>query len=126
MIIRTGETSTIITRAGHLKDYELVQYSPSCVRKDAFMAESEVARLLREIDEAYQAAQWAFSGLACGVARHDFINAKEERIAICHQELTTLIGPDEATALVAGVYFQDEKSSKFSSPYEEFREGHDE
>ena len=90
------------------------------------MAESEVARFLREIDEAYQAAQWALTGLACGTARHDFINAKEERIAICHQELTTLIGPDEATALVAGVYFHGEKSSAISSPYEEIREGHDE
>jgi hypothetical protein len=90
------------------------------------MAESEVARFLREIDEAYQAAEWALTGLACGTARHDFINAKEERIAICHQELTTLIGPDEATALVAGVYFQGEKSGEISSPYEEVREGHDE
>ncbi len=89
------------------------------------MEESEVAQLLREIDEAYQAAQWALTGLACGTARHDFINAKEERIAICHHELTTLVGPDKATALVAGAYFQDEKSSKISSPYEEIREGHD-
>src|SRR5947209_4597427 len=88
------------------------------------MAESEVARLLREIDEAYQAAEWALTGLACGTVRHDFINAKEERIADCHQELSTLIGPDEATALVAGVYFQGEKSSEISSPYEEVREGH--
>ena len=90
------------------------------------MAESEVARLLREIDEAYQAAEWALTGLACGTTKHDFINAKEERIAICHQELTTLIGPDEATALVAGVYFQGEKSSKISSPCEEIRERYDE
>ncbi len=90
------------------------------------MAESEVARLLREIDEAYQAAQWAFSGLACGVARHDFINAKEERIAICHQELTTLIGRDQATALVSGVYFQGEKGSEIASAGEQVREGHDE
>ena len=90
------------------------------------MAESEVARLLREIDEAYQAAQRALTGLACGTARHDFINAKEERIATCHQELTKLIGPDKATVLVAGIYFHGEKSSEISSPYEEVREGHNE
>src|SRR5438132_8730785 len=90
------------------------------------MAESEVARLLRDIDKAYQAAEWALTGLACGTARHNFINAKEERIAICHQELTTLLGQDEATALVAGVYFQGEKSSKISSPYEPVREGYNE
>lgn len=82
------------------------------------MAKSEIARLLQEIDEAYQAAQWALTGLAYGMARHDFINTKEERIAICHQKLTTLIGPEEATALVAGVYFQGEKTSEISSPKE--------
>lgn len=80
------------------------------------MAESEVARLLREIDEAYQAAQWALTGLASGTARHDFINAKEERIAVCHEELGALIGPDKAIALVAGVYFQGEQNSQLASP----------
>ena len=90
------------------------------------MAESEVRRFLREIDEAYQAAEWALTGLACGTARHDFINAKEERIAVCHQELTTLIGPDEATALVAGVYFQGEQSSAITAACEPVRERHDE
>ena len=89
------------------------------------MEESKVARLLREIDEAYQAAQWALTGLACGTARHDFINTKEERIAVCHQKLTALIGPEEATALVSGVYFQGEKTTRISSPYEEVGEGHD-
>ncbi len=79
------------------------------------MAESEVARLMREIDEAYQAALWGLTGLASGTARHDFINAKEKRIALCHQELTTLVGRDEATALVAGVYFQSEQGYVVSS-----------
>ena len=73
------------------------------------MAESEVARLLREIDEAYQAAERGLTGLASGTARHDFINAKEEKIALCHKELTTLVGPDQATALVVGVYFEGEQ-----------------
>lgn len=75
------------------------------------MAESEVARLLREIDEAYQAAERGLTGLACGTARHDFINAKEEHIALCHKELTTLIGSEKATALVAGVYFEGEQGN---------------
>ena len=90
------------------------------------MAESEVARLLREIDEAYQAAEWALTGLTCGTARHDFINAKEERIAVCHQELSTLIGPDEATALVAEVYLRGEQSSAITAACEPVRERHDE
>jgi len=76
------------------------------------MAESEVARLLREIDEAYQAVERGLTDLASGTARHDFINAKEERIALCHKELTTLVGPDQALALVAGVYFKGEQADR--------------
>jgi len=79
------------------------------------MAESEVARLLREIDEAYQATERGLTGLASGTARHDFINAKEEHIALCHQELTTLVGRDKATALVAGVYFEGEQNHEIAA-----------
>ncbi len=90
------------------------------------MAESEVVRLLREIDEAYQAAQWGLTGLASGTARHDFINAKEEHIALCHQELTTLVGREKATALVAGVYFEGEQGGKIAASCKPVGEGHDE
>jgi hypothetical protein len=90
------------------------------------MAESDVTRLMREIDEAYQAAQWALNGLACGVARHDFINAREERIAACHQELATLVGRDQATALVAGVYIRGEKGSEGMSAGKQIGEEQDE
>lgn len=76
------------------------------------MAESEVARLMREIDEAYQAAQWGLTGLASGRARHDFINVREEHIALCHQELTALVGPEQAIALVAAVYFEGEQKQE--------------
>lgn len=79
------------------------------------MAESEVARLMRQIDEAYQAAKWGLSGLAFGTARHDFINAKQERIAACHEKLSTLVGQDEAIKLVAQVYFQDDEGSQIAS-----------
>jgi hypothetical protein len=76
------------------------------------MAESEVARLLREIDEAYEAVQRGLTGFASGTARHDFINAREEHIALCHKELSTLIGPDQAIAMVAGVYFKGEQGKE--------------
>lgn len=90
------------------------------------MAESEVARLLREIDEAYQSAQWGLTGFASGTARHDFINAREEHIALCHKELTTLIGPEQATALVVGIYFKGEQGNGIAVSGKAVGEEHDE
>jgi hypothetical protein len=90
------------------------------------MAESEVARLLREIDEAYEAAQRGLTGFASGTARHDFINAKEEHIALCHKELATLVGPDQALAMVAGVYFKGEQGKGITASDKPVREGKDE
>ena len=90
------------------------------------MAESEVARLLREIDEAYQAAERGLTGFASGTARHDFINAREEHIALCHKELVTLVGPEKATALVAGVYFEGEQSNAVSAKGKSVGEEQDE
>lgn len=90
------------------------------------MAESEVARLLREIDEAYQAAQWGLTGLASGTARHDFINAREEHVALCHKALTTLIGPEQATAMVAGIYFKSEQGNAAAATEKLVGEEHDE
>ena len=90
------------------------------------MVESEVARLMREIDEAYQAAEQGLTGFASGTARHDFINAREEHIALCHKELTTLVGSEKATALVAGVYFEGEQGDGIAASWKPVGEGHDE
>ncbi len=65
-----------------------------------FEQKSAVAQLLQQIDQEYQAAQQALTGLASGIARHDFINAREERIAMLHQELASLVGKYEATRMV--------------------------
>ena len=40
---------------------------------------SEVARLRQQIQTEYEAAQRGLAGLASGVARHDFIEARMER-----------------------------------------------
>jgi hypothetical protein len=94
------------------KGYCIFQEISTAEKKGWFaMAESEVARLMREIDKAYEAAQRGLTGLASGTARHDFINAREEHIALCHQELTALVGPAQAIALVAGIYFEGEQSN---------------
>ncbi len=60
---------------------------------------SEVARLLQQVREEYESAKLGLSGLALGIAKHEVITAKMERIAVLHEELRTHVG-DEAIALV--------------------------
>jgi hypothetical protein len=63
--------------------------------------ESEIARLMAEIDLQYQAAQYALSGQAVGIAQHQFITARLERIESARQELVELTGDeDQANQLV--------------------------
>jgi hypothetical protein len=62
---------------------------------------SEVARLREQIQAEYQAAQQGLSGLASGTARHNFITARTEHLAILHDQLAEIVGPDEAIAIVA-------------------------
>ena len=63
--------------------------------------QSEVARLMEQITKEYEAATRGFRGLAQGTARHDFINARQENIGVCHEALQELVGENEAIKLVA-------------------------
>ncbi len=54
--------------------------------------ESELAQLLRCIDEEYEAARLGLYGLAQGTAQHDVINAKIERIGFVKDRLVPHIG----------------------------------
>ncbi|HZS75020.1 MAG TPA: hypothetical protein VFA41_00275 [Ktedonobacteraceae bacterium] len=60
---------------------------------------SEVARLMEEIELAYEAARLALSGYAI-TAKHTFISARQEHIALCHEELRQLVGEQEAMKLM--------------------------
>ena len=62
---------------------------------------SEVARLMRQIELEYEAAQRAMSGFAVGVAKHEFITARMEKMGRCHERLVTLVGEREATKALA-------------------------
>ena len=62
--------------------------------------QSEVARLLAQIDMEYEAAQNGLTGLASGISSHQFITARTERISDLHSLLQTMVG-ESATALVA-------------------------
>ncbi len=64
------------------------------------MAESEVAKLRREIAEEYIAAKMGLHGVTSGIARHTVINAKLARIGECHEQLVQLVGPQEAIRII--------------------------
>ncbi len=61
---------------------------------------SEVARILAQMREQYQAATLGLSGLSLGSSQHKFITNKMERIAELHEQLQELAGA-EAMELVA-------------------------
>jgi hypothetical protein len=65
------------------------------------MAQGEVARLMQQIAEEYQAAKAGLSGLAAGVSRHDFIQVRMENMNCYHQQLSTLVGREQAVKMVA-------------------------
>lgn len=65
------------------------------------MTQSDVARILQQIEQEYQASRLGLEGLASGSARHDFISKKAENIGKHHDHLTELVGPEQAIALIA-------------------------
>ncbi|QBD78823.1 hypothetical protein EPA93_23690 [Ktedonosporobacter rubrisoli] len=65
---------------------------------------SEVAQLLERIDQEYQATQRALTGLAYGVARHEFINQRLENLQALHEQIIEQVGPDAAVQLIVRAY----------------------
>lgn len=60
---------------------------------------SEVARLLGQIQQEYEASRSGLTGLAA-TARHRFITTRQENIAKLHEELQKLVGDDRAMGLI--------------------------
>ena len=60
---------------------------------------SEVARLLSKITAEYEAAQRGLTGLAYGIAQHEFISARMENMGQLQSELQIIVG-DCAIALI--------------------------
>ena len=61
---------------------------------------SEVARLRRQIELEYEAAQRGMYGFAAGSTKHQFITAKMENMGRCHEKLIELVGEQEAAKLL--------------------------
>ena len=68
---------------------------------DSSESKSEVARLMRQIELEYEAAQRAMYGFAAGAGKHEFITARMEKMGRCHKQLVTLVGEREATKALA-------------------------
>ena len=64
---------------------------------------SEVARLMRQIELGYLAAERGLNGFASGAAKHEFITARMENIGRCHDQLKTLVGEEAAIIALARV-----------------------
>jgi hypothetical protein len=71
-------------------------------------AGSEVSLLLHAIQREYEAAQQGLSGFAQGTARHQFIDAKMERVQQTHEQLQALVGLDTARTLIAHAVWTSE------------------
>jgi hypothetical protein len=67
------------------------------------MSESEVARLLKEIELTYQAAKNGLAGLAAGTARHEFISVKMASLDKYRESLTQFVGADRAMEMLVQV-----------------------
>jgi hypothetical protein len=69
------------------------------IMSDPHKHQSEVARLLAQINSEYEAARQGLTGLAQGIGQHRFITKRMEHIAELHIQLRNLVG-DEAMALI--------------------------
>ncbi len=61
--------------------------------------QSEVARLMQQIDAECESARLAMTGYA-EVARHEVITARMESMGRLHEELGELIGEERATEVL--------------------------
>ena len=59
--------------------------------------QSEVARLMEQIDLECRASWWALKGLASGTAQHAVITARLRRMDRYHGKLAQMIGEEAAT-----------------------------
>jgi hypothetical protein len=61
--------------------------------------QSELAKLLQQINEETTAAQRGFAGYA-EVSKHEFITARMERLGHLQEELEKLVGSEQAVQII--------------------------
>lgn len=79
---------------------------------------SEVAKLRQQIEQEIESMQRGFTGYAAGVARHDFIKAKMERIGGHQDKLAENIGEEQAMIAVCQIYIKvtEEGKTEINNP----------
>ena len=70
------------------------------------MSQSDVALLRQRIEQEIEAMQRGVSGLALGVARHQFILARMERVGEVQDQLAAHIGAHAAMLFVCQTYVE--------------------
>jgi len=63
------------------------------------MAESDIARLRERIALEYESPKRVFTDFT-PTAQHEYITKRQENIAACFQDLTKIMPPEEAIAIV--------------------------
>ncbi|EFH89166.1 hypothetical protein [Ktedonobacter racemifer] len=63
-------------------------------------SQSDLAQLLRQIEDEYSAAKGGLSGLCSGAAKHQFITARMENIGAYCARLSQLVGEENAIRCV--------------------------
>lgn len=61
--------------------------------------QSEVARLIQQLDAECEAARLAMHGYA-EVAKHAYITSRMERMGALHEELRAIVGEEEAVKVL--------------------------
>lgn len=64
---------------------------------------SEVAHLLQQMKDEYEAGQRGLIGLAAGTAQHQFIMQRIEQMTHCQLQLIALVGNEQASSMLAEV-----------------------
>lgn len=67
---------------------------------------SEVARIRQQIELELEAMRNGMLGLAQGVARHNFIQVRMERVGVYQDELAAQIGDYQASSVLCQLYEQ--------------------
>ena len=80
------------------------------------MAESEVAKLRRRIDEELQSMRWGLSGLARGTALHQFIQARMNNLGVHQDELARHVGEEAALDTVCRQYIKTMEEHEKQDP----------
>ena len=65
--------------------------------------QSEIAQILKQIEQEYQAARLGMNGFSQGTCQHAFINVKQERLIALDVALIQLVGHEVAMQLTARI-----------------------